>query len=278
MFIKFLNRLLLVLVIGMLVLGISVLAFADEGDSILDRILKDKVMRVGVPPDVVNWSIVNPNTGKWEGISIDIMEYLAEGMGVKVEYKSVDWQVFPLELNAGSIDIFAGTAHFTIPRAIQVAYPHPVFWKATGFVTLTKNVEKFKSLEDINKKGVKIAVGIGTNEDQKAKYYYPNAEVLRMKTGAHTDLAAAVQAGQADLAAFGHLNAWDFSRKFDWCSMPIKPIEPSMQSFPIKYGDWKWYIFLNAYFQQISLSGLVDRIVSQWFPEMPDEIRNVSPY
>jgi len=277
MFIKSLNKLVLILIIGILLFTISIFGFAAEEISILDRIIKDKVMIVGLPPNTVNWHIVNPETGKWEGICVDIMDNLAEQMEVKVEYKAVDWQAFPMELENGSIDVFAGTATYTVPRSMVVAYTYPIFWKGLGFITLTKNADKYKSMEDINKEGVRIAVGIGTSEDQQAKYYFPKANTLRMKTGSHSELVEAVRAGQADLAVFGHLNAWDFDKEFDDLTMPIKAVSPALHSFIVKYGDWKWLSFLDTYCMQVSRSGLVDQIAKKWFPEMPDEVRDITP-
>ena len=264
-------------VLTLILIGIiGTTTFAEE-PSILKSIIDKGIMTVGVPRSE-NWSWINPTTGKWEGIAIDIMDYLAERIDVKVEYKDVDWQLFPMELENGSIDIYAGTAHYTVPRAMKVAFPYPIFWKGVGFVTLKENADKYKTLEDINKKGVKIAIGMGTYEDQYAQYFYPKATALRMKSGAYNDLVEAVKAGQADLAAFGHTDAWQLCENYDWLVMPIKTIvSPGMQSFPVKYGDWEWFHFIDSFCFDMVESGLVDKIVQKWFPNMPKEIRDAKP-
>jgi len=267
---------LIVLIFGLL-LSMSIMVFSANNVEVskLDSILERGVLKIGVP-NSLRWSRINPDTGKWEGVSIDLMNYLAEQMNVKPEFVEVDWQIFPIALDNGDIDIFAGTAHYTVARAMKVAYPHPIFYKGTGVICKTENKDKFKTIGDINQPNVKIAVGIGTNEDQMAKYLYPKANVLRMKTGAHTELAQAVRSGQADLAAFGHLNAWRFSEDFDWCAMPLDPFSPSMQSFPIAYGDWKLLRFFDSFFQQASFSGLLDALVQKYFPDMPENIRKIN--
>lgn len=269
------NYLIVLLIFGLLLLVSSIACAENDNEvSILDRVLKEGVLKVGVP-NYVGWSRINPNTGEWEGITIDLFNYLAKEMNVKPEYIEVDWQIMPLALENGDIDIYGGTCHFTIARAMKVAFPYPAFFKATGLICRTEDAEKFKTIDDINKPNVSIAVGIGTREDQMSEYLFPKANVLKMKTGTHTELAEAVRSGQADLTGFGHEEAWQFGKDFDWCVMPIPPFAPSMQSYPVKYGDMKWLRFIDSYLQYMTFSGLLDAIYKNNFPDLPDEMRNL---
>lgn len=263
------------LVIGLVAAPGAAAQCTEKPGSVIARIEKSGVLRVGVPIQL-HWSDKNPNTGKWEGIAVDLMRQLASQMGVKPEFKQVGWDVFPVALHNCNIDIYAGTAHFTVPRGEKVAFPYPIYWKGSGIVVLTKNADKYHSLEDFNKPGVTIAVGVGTYEDQMAKYFYPKAKIIAMSSGSHVLLTEAVKAGKADAAAFGQLNAWDFSKRFSWLSMPVPPYAPSMESFPIRYGDPQWLAFLNSYFRNAVQSGLVDQLVKQEFPNMPKSIREIA--
>lgn len=256
-------------------LGAAAAQGAEQPGSVMAHIQKTGVLRVGVPIQE-NWSQKNPNTGKWQGIAVDLMNQLANEMGVKAEFKQVGWDVFPVALQNGDIDIYAGTAHFTVPRGMKVAFPYPIYWKGSGIVVLSKNAGKYHSLADFNHPNVTIAVGVGTYEDQMAKYFYPKAKIVPMKSGSHALLTEAVKSGKVDAAAFGHLNAWGFSQKFSWLSMPIPPYAPSMESFPIRYGDPQWLEFLNAYFRNAVQSGLVDQLVKAQFPNMPKSIRDIA--
>ena len=264
-------------VLTLILIGIIGTTIFAEEPSILKKVVDKGIMTVGVPK-YENFSWISPITGKWEGISIDIMDYLAEMMGVKIEYKEVGWPVFPIELENGSIDIFASTAHYTVPRAMKVAFPYPVLWQDTGILTLTENADKYKTLEDVNKKGVKIIVMIGSYEDSIVPKVFPNATILRIEAPSITDIIMGLKSGQADLVASSTLNTWEFSEKYDWLSLlPIGRLAPGMQSFPVKYGDWEWFHFLDSYFRDIVSSGFVDRIVQKWFPNMPKEIRDLRP-
>ena len=48
---------------------------------------------------------------------------------------------------------------------------------ATVPLTLKKNLQKFQSWDDINQEGVKVAVTLGTTQEQQAKQIFPKAEL-----------------------------------------------------------------------------------------------------
>lgn len=270
----------ILIVVGLVVVSMVAISQAQQKDyeSILEKVQKTGVLTVGVPTSQ-RWSVKDIKTGEWEGISIDIMDNLANSMeNVKVQYKEVGWDTFPIELKNGTIDIFAGTAHYTVPRAERVAFPHPVFWKGIGCICKQGEGDKYETYKALNDPNVKVAVGIGTYEDHMAEVYFPQANLQRMKSGAHSDLAQAVRAGQADLACFGHLNAYIFGEmELDWAEVAVPPFAPSTQSFPVRQGDIKWFNFINAYFRDVIDSGFVRELVAQRFPNMPEEIRWVKP-
>jgi polar amino acid transport system substrate-binding protein len=266
------------LIAGLLVgLFTTPMSLAAAKEDVLDKILRTGELRIGVPMHE-RWSIRNPNTGKMEGVAVDVMNFLCDQMGVKPKYVEVTWGTFPIALQKGEIDIFAGTAMYTVKRNIKVAFPHPVFWKGTGCVYGPKGKGKYKTLADINKPNVRIAVGLGSRVGQMSEVYFPKADVKRMKSGSHVELSAAVKAGQADVACFGHLNAWRLPKEVDWLAGSIEPFGEGPLAFPIAYGNPKWLNFVNSFFRWAIDSGLVYGYVAKWFPDVPEEIRDVRPF
>lgn len=188
------------------VLMISVLIIAgcsdDSGggvstdNSTIQKVLKEKKLVIGMSPGYFPFDMKDPN-GDFVGYDVDTANALAEalGKGIKVEFKQFTFDGLVPALRTGEIDmIFAG---MTIrgDRALAVSFSDPYF--QTGQAVMVPGTDKAtKTWQDLDVKGNKIAVGIGTTGALLAKDVFQNAEILDFEE--FPSAAAAMAQGEAD--------------------------------------------------------------------------------
>ncbi|MEK3952506.1 transporter substrate-binding domain-containing protein [Psychrobacillus sp. FSL K6-1464] len=188
------------------VLMISVLIIAgcsdDSGggvstdNSTIQKALKEKKLVIGMSPGYFPFDMKDPN-GDFVGYDVDTANALAEalGKGIKVEFKQFTFDGLVPALRTGEIDmIFAG---MTIrgDRALAVSFSDPYF--QTGQAVMVPGTDKTtKTWQDLDVKGNKIAVGIGTTGALLAKDVFQNAEILDFEE--FPSAAAAMAQGEAD--------------------------------------------------------------------------------
>ena len=148
-----------------LILFVSNYAYSE---SRLHQILKNGEIRVGTTGDWNPMTIKDPSTNDYKGFEIEIVTQLAEDMGVKLLIVPTEWKTLVNGILANKYDI-STSASLSAKRALSTGYTNSYFKLATVPLTLRKNLNKFNNWEDINKKGVTVAVTLGTTQEQQAK-------------------------------------------------------------------------------------------------------------
>ncbi|MGO8696131.1 MAG: substrate-binding periplasmic protein [Limisphaerales bacterium] len=84
-------------------------------------------------------------------------------------------------------------------RSTEFCFTDPYDYFADGVVVLRKADDRFKSFDDLNKAGVKIAVGKGFASETVARGRLPNAEIIPVQMGTDMlQLFNEVAAGRVD--------------------------------------------------------------------------------
>jgi cyclohexadienyl dehydratase len=140
------------------------LAAAAQAGPRLDRIMDSKVIRVGTPGDYRPFAI-KTDKGGYEGHDIDVIEAMAKGLGVKVEYVQTSWPNLMKDLLADKFDVAVGGITRNVARVRQAAMLPG--YAPFGKVALVRKDEasKYKSVNDLNQSSVRVIKNPGgTNE------------------------------------------------------------------------------------------------------------------
>lgn len=230
-------------------------ALAQSGT--FEKVTKAKQLSVGYavyPPAVMK----DPATGKLSGHYIDAIEFIAGQWGVKINYVEVTWATFVAALQSGKIDLSVATTFRTIPRAVAVDFTKPVFW--AGFDVLVKKSEqRFRTLNDLNQPGVKVAVSQGGANHEYAKKYLTKATSVAVPTTDNTQIFMEVLSGRADAAIGGSVDVGLFVKKQagELRSMfPEKPFNVVGFGWAVRKGDHDLLNFLNVGIDYVLSTGL----------------------
>lgn len=148
-----------------------------------DTIAKSGVVRIGVIPNrpPYFWQ----EGGKWVGFSAEMGEDLAKdlsaklGKEIKVEFVLTSWTTVILDIQADKIDAFFGLS-FSEERKKAINLAGPIY----SLPNVALNAAGLKTgdkWDDYNRPDMKIAVVMGTTDEQAARKYLPKAEIRALK-------------------------------------------------------------------------------------------------
>jgi polar amino acid transport system substrate-binding protein len=254
-------------------LGLIGLAFgtAQADETTLQKILRERKLNIGyvpLPPAVIK----DPKTGALSGHFIESITFIANQMKVEPVFHETQFATFIAGLQAKQFDICILPAMKLISRATAVDFSKPLFYIGDRF-SQRKGDKRFNSMEELNKKGVKIAVLQGGSSQDWARTTVPNATLVALPgpdlTGAFTQLSA----GQVDLALGDAVTA----RKYEKAHPEVEPalggriINLTGASWTVRPGDQDLLNFINVAIDYIMTTGRVEawerQYGAEWFHE-----------
>ncbi|MCW5770324.1 MAG: transporter substrate-binding domain-containing protein, partial [Rhodospirillaceae bacterium] len=232
------------LVVAVLAAAVAAPAMAQ---SRLQEILKRGSIRVGTTGDFNPMSIRDPASNSFKGYEIDAARDLAKELGVKLELVPTDWPTLVAGITANRYDIFMGGSSINSARAKTIAYTIPYIETGTVPVFQKSAAAKFASWDDINKKGVTVAVVLGTVFEQQAKQHFPNATIKAVQPPASG--FQEVLAGRADVTITSSIDAQGIVARY--AALGHMPVAAARNKRPFGYivaqGDPTWVNFLNTW-------------------------------
>jgi len=171
----------------------SASAQAQAAETTFDRIRRTKKLRANAVAGAAPYYHKDLATGQWRGFYIDLLKMLAEELEVELELGETTWGNAVLDLQSNKIDIFFGL-NPTPKRALVVDFSVPCFSNAFSFIT--KRGFAAKTWDELNRPEVKLAVDLGSSQDQVVTRLCPKAQVARFKSADEATIA--VQTGRAD--------------------------------------------------------------------------------
>ncbi len=162
--------------------------------STVQSIVDNGKIVVGTAPGYFPFDMKDKN-GEFIGYDMDTAEAIGKALNVEVEYKQFGFDGLIPALQTGEIDIVLAGMTIRGDRALAVSFANPYY--KTGQALMVPSSDKAtKSWEDLDVKGNKIAVTLGTTGAFLAKDLFKNAEVLDFED--FPSAATAMQQGQAD--------------------------------------------------------------------------------
>jgi polar amino acid transport system substrate-binding protein len=218
-----------------------------RGPSIdtLATIRKRGTLRVGVA--VAEPMVMHNAEGDLIGFSVDIARKLAEDMGVGVEFVTTSWSQLIPDLLDRRYDLIASGLWVTPTRALVVNYSDATASEGVYLIANKSKAAKFKTIQDFNSPGVKIAVYAGSIQERLAKRHLPQATLVTVEGDA--DQLSPVLEGEAHAAlvpTFGPQIIINGAPKI--LSLPIsKPISTTFSAMGTRKGDPDFLNYLNTW-------------------------------
>ena len=177
--------------------------------------IKPGVLTVATSPDYAPyefWAIGEDGTPSLSGFDIALAKYIAQYLGIEVEFIPMDFDGILMEVQNHGADL--GISGFSpSPEREEVVDFSQIYYDGKqSFVCLKENQNKFKTLEDTNKSTVSVGAQLGAIQMDLAQENSPNADIVALTKV--TDLIAEVLAGKIDGAYVEELVGQSYSKNY----------------------------------------------------------------
>ena len=234
-----------------------------SGESIIEKIQKEKVIRVGMST-FVPWAMKDKQ-GRLIGFEIDVARKLAEDMDVGIEFVPTAWSGIIPALMTGKFDVIIGGMGVTPERNLMVNFTMPYDYSGMSMVAHKRKAAGFSALEDFNKKEVTIAVRMGTTAEQAARKFMPNAELklFENESQALQELNLGRVHAVVSSAPMPVFHALKFP---DRLFVPLKEnFTKEPIGFAIRKGDYDALNYFNNWITNMHAQGFLKEKKAYWF-------------
>ncbi|MBA4393921.1 MAG: hypothetical protein C0407_10250 [Desulfobacca sp.] len=166
----------------LMALGGQVFA-ADKNPSsspVLDRIMVKKELIVGTAAGMPPLNMTTKD-GRIIGLEMDLAQFFAAGMDVRLTVKTMPFNELLPALTAGQVDMVLSSMTMTPGRNLQVAFVGPYFTSGKSLLAKMANVDSINSIEKMNSPSKVLVALKGSNSQLFVEKMIPKAKLLLAK-------------------------------------------------------------------------------------------------
>jgi polar amino acid transport system substrate-binding protein len=274
---KLLFMVLIAIFAGSFCLG-SAMALTTEDiakASALEEIQKRGELRVGLEAGYQPFEMQDEK-GNIVGFDVDIAYEMGkaifgEGGEKKVKIINTAWEGIIPALMTHKFDIIMSGMTILQSRNLKINFCEPVYYIGQCLLINKKDVGKYKSYKDLNKKGVVITSKLGVTGAFTAEKMIPNATRRLFKDEATG--AIQVANGLADAFIYDEPQVRVFAAMYKDKTVGIfDPITYEPLAWAIRKGDPDFLNWLNNFLRQIRGDGRWEQFKQKWFVDWIAEL------
>lgn len=150
---------------------------AAQSASPLHAIIERGEIRVGITADQAPLNMKNKE-GKLIGLDVDIVEALADAMGLGVRYEIMPFSKLLPSLENGDVDMVASAITITAERNARVAFAGPYLISGQVALTKSREIADAHSIEELNQARYTFSGVKGTTNVALAEKMLTNATLV----------------------------------------------------------------------------------------------------
>jgi len=243
--------------------------------SAIEEILKRGELRIGMEAGYQPFEMQDEK-GNIVGFDVDIAYEMGKaifgkGGEKKVKLINTAWEGIITALMTHKFDIIMSGMTALQSRNLKVNFCDPVYYIGQCLLINKKDVGKYKSYKDLNKKGVIITSKLGVTGAFTAEKLMPKATLRLFKTEAEPALQVAN--GLADAFIYDEPQVRVVAAMYKKDTVGIfDPITYEPLAWAIRKGDPDFLNWLNNFMRQIRGDGRWDQFKQKWFVDYVEEL------
>ncbi len=249
-----------------LMLVVCTVPNSAKADTLAD-VKTRKELRVGLDPGFIPFEMKTPK-GEMIGFDIDMISAFAASLGAKATYVDTRWEGIIPALMAKKFDLIVSGMTITEERKRTVLFSDPYY--TAGLLALVSNKKKdvIKTVADLNRAGLNIAVKVGTTADQYAAKNFPKATLRKLDS--ESDCANAVALGKVDVFIYDKPYLELFASRHSGKVFLLKE-NLTVEDFGVaaRKSETALIASFNAFLKAWKSSGAYDRSIKTHFVDMP---------
>lgn len=247
---KRMSKVLVTLMALVMVMG----AAATANAGMWDKIKEDGVILVGNSPDYPPYE--NMDGDKRVGFDIDMMEAVAEKLGVDVKWKTMGFDTIIAAVTMKQVDI--GCSGFSVTEERKKSVDFTDAYYRSGQIIVVNPGSDIKSGADLS--GKRVAAQIGTTGVEAAKKV-EGTEVVEPENWSVAFMmlkTKSVDAVVADIPV-----AQEYAKKQGFEIAP-EPLTEELNAIIVPKGNEDLVEALNGALAEVKAEGTLDKLVEKW--------------
>lgn len=244
-------------------LGVGGLTSDAEAGKIEDIQARGTLL-VGSTGDYKPMSYLNKETGNYEGFDCEVVELLAQSLGVKVQYVPTTWKTLQADTMDGKFDIAMSGITRTFAREQKMNMSHGYLTFGKTILCRAEDAGKFKSEADLNNKDVRVMVNPGGTNEKFALSNLPNCTLLVHPQNA--EIPGLIAEGKADVMITETMEARRYVRDDARLAAPLidDPFTKSHFGILMQKGDQDWLNYVNFFMEEKEMDGTLAALEDQY--------------
>ena len=236
----------------------------NNGNSRLKDIQRRGVLLVGSTGDYQPMSYLNSETGKYEGFDAELAEDLGKYLNVEVEYVTTSWPTLMEDTLNGKFDLAVCGITITDERKEKALMSDGYLENGKTIMVKTKDADRFKTLEDINKPEVSVMVNPGGLNEKFARENLPDAKLLIHEENA--EIPGLIAEGAADVMITEIMEAGYYVGKDSRLSAPLihEPFTRGQLGFLMPKGSEDLLDAVNDFLKEERSQGRLQALADQY--------------
>jgi cyclohexadienyl dehydratase len=229
----------------------------------LDQVLRAGVLCVGTTMDTPVFSMREPS-GQLRGLDMDLLETLGAALSVNVEYVKMTFGTMLPDLLGDKFDMAMSGMGRTFDRARVATFSKPYVRYGKLMMIRGADVDKFRTLSDLDKPGIKIAFNRGGLNDRFANTEFKQATPAGYPSN---QLATAdLLDGKVDAQVQDSTAAVYMARNNPRLAAmsPNHVFHPVYVAALLRREDHALQNFVNIWIDQIEMDGTLARVRQAW--------------
>jgi polar amino acid transport system substrate-binding protein len=256
-----------VAVICMLVATSLVMATAGHAK---DTAAKDTLivgMELAYPPFEMT-----DEKGAPKGVSVDLANELGKTLGKKIVIQNTAFDGLIPALKTEKIDLIISSMTITEERKQSIDFSDP--YLSTGLCLLVGKKSPVKSVEDLDKAGITVAVKKGTTGHIYATNKIKNAKLLVLDKEAAAVLE--VVQGKADAFIYDQMSTYqNWKRNQDTTRALLNPFQQEKWGIALRKGDDQLKGQVNQFLKTFRTQGGFERLGDTYLKEQKDNFKEL---
>lgn len=247
--------------------ALSSQAFAQDKESVYDRVIKSGTIRCGYfpfPPVLTK----DPNTGEFSGIFYDYMNELGKSLSLKIEWtEEIGLGDFPAALESGRIDAMCAGIWLTAQRARVNDFVMPLYYLPLYAYSRTDDTRFDKDILVLNNAQYTMAVLEGGATSMIQKQIFPDVKVYELpQLTSPAELFLSLKDGKADAVIYDLFTYKNFDAnnpgKIRRVSDQAIKIYPN--AVTVRRGEYEFRQMLSNATMEMHLSGAIEKILKKY--------------
>lgn len=211
-------------------------------------------------------------SGKPSGVSVDLATDLAKRLGRPVVIQNTSFDGLIPALKTGKVDLVISSMTATPERAKSIDFSDP--YLATGLCLLLKSDSPARSIADLDRAGVKVAVKKGTTGHLYATNQLKKATLLVLDKESAAVLE--VSQGKADAFIYDQLSTYqNWQRNRATTRALLEPFQQEYWAVGIRQGNDELKREVNLFLKDYRQQGGFERLGDRYLKEMKDEFKRL---